>query len=61
MAQGNRDRAVFASPAQRALRVWPAEQRLCRAVQAWEYSLAEILNVCGSLALRALPMKIMQF
>jgi hypothetical protein len=38
-----------------------AQQKSCRAVQAWGYGLAEIVNVCGSPALRAHPMEILWF
>jgi hypothetical protein len=45
-----------------ALRVWLAEQRSCRVVQTWgSHGLAEIVNVCGSLALMAHLTEVMWF
>jgi hypothetical protein len=45
---------MFVSPARLVLVCGPAEQRWCRAVQAWgRCGLAEIINVCGSLSLNS--------
>jgi hypothetical protein len=53
---------VFVSPTWQALGAGRAEQRSCRAAQAWGgRGLVEIANVCGSLALRADSTEIMQF
>jgi hypothetical protein len=62
MAQQNRDCACLYLQCGRPWGCGPAEQSSCRAVQGWGLcGLVEIVNVCGSLALRAHPMEILQF
>jgi hypothetical protein len=50
-AQRNGDRFVFVCPAQQALGAWPAEQRSCRAMQAWVVrpNETELVQLCAVL------------
>jgi hypothetical protein len=59
MGQCNGDRACVYAWCGRPWGHGPAKHRWCRAVQAWRHGLAEIMNICRSLALRARPMEIL--